>query len=124
MSGIFKSAVCIAIIGSVAISPAWADPHGRDRGDYGRYRGGFSHNAFGWGLGILAGTAVILAATSPPRAYYPPVVTERVYLQPPVVAPALAYTQRQNYWYYCAQAGCYYPYVQSCPAGWMKVMPN
>jgi hypothetical protein len=124
MSGIFKSAVAAAIICSIAIAPAWADPYGRDRGDHGRHGGGFSRSAFGWGLGILAGTAVILAATNPPRTYYPPVVVERVYPQQPALASAVTFTQPQNYWYYCAQAGGYYPYVQSCPAGWMKVLPN
>ena len=122
MAKFLKSAVLVAIISSVAIAPAWADR-------YGHHGGGHGYNAFGWGLGILAGTAVILAAANQPRAYYPPVAAEPVYLQqpviaPPVVAPAPAYAQQQNYWYYCAQAGGYYPYVPSCPAGWMKVLPN
>lgn len=28
------------------------------------------------------------------------------------------------YWYYCEGAQAYYPYVQQCPNGWMKVVPT
>ena len=67
----------------------------------------------------------------PPLGYYPytpyyaPVVVERpapqVYVeqQPVVVAPTAA-----NYWYYCAAARGYYPYVKECPGGWQKVSPQ
>ncbi len=27
-------------------------------------------------------------------------------------------------WYYCADSKLYYPYVQQCPRGWVKVVPN
>jgi hypothetical protein len=30
----------------------------------------------------------------------------------------------QSYWYYCRSANRYYPYVQSCPEGWQKVLPT
>jgi|OpeIllAssembly_1097287.scaffolds.fasta_scaffold277460_2 hypothetical protein len=29
-----------------------------------------------------------------------------------------------QYWYYCQNAGAYYPYVQDCPGGWMQVVPS
>jgi hypothetical protein len=29
-----------------------------------------------------------------------------------------------TYWYYCASAGAYYPYVPSCPEGWITVAPG
>jgi len=32
--------------------------------------------------------------------------------------------QPENYWYYCQDPQGYYPYVQSCPGGWMKVVPQ
>ncbi len=64
----------------------------------------------------------------PYYSYAPPVVIQQ---QP------LAYTQQQAqpaqpapqaqqayYWYYCADAKAYYPYVQQCPAGWLKVVPQ
>ena len=132
MSKLFKTAVFAAIMGSLAISPAWADRDGHRSGVTVHRSGGVAvhrssghgHNAVGWGLGILAGTAIILAATSQPRVYHPPVVVERVYVPPPVMAPAPVYVRQQSYWYYCAPAGGYYPYVSSCPATWMKVLPN
>jgi len=54
--------------------------------------------------------------------YYPSVVVE---------SPApLVYREQQpapasavNYWYYCAAANGYYPYVRECPSGWQKVSP-
>lgn len=130
MSRILKSAVFVVMISSVAISPAWADRYGHHGARHGHHGGGHRHNAFGWGLGILAGTAVIVAAANHPRVYYLSVAAAPVYLPQPVMAPPIivappqVYAQPQNYWYYCAQAGGYYPYVPSCPAGWMKVLPN
>ena len=29
-----------------------------------------------------------------------------------------------NYWYYWQQAGAYYPQVQQCPVGWIRVPPR
>ena len=31
---------------------------------------------------------------------------------------------QQSYWYYCQNAGAYYPYVKDCPGGWMQVVPS
>lgn len=45
-----------------------------------------------------------------PRYYYPP------HAYPAPMAP--------SYWYYCASAGAYYPYVQACPEGWQRVIPQ
>ena len=28
------------------------------------------------------------------------------------------------YWYYCAGSSGYYPYVQQCPEGWLRVVPG
>ena len=54
--------------------------------------------------------------------YAPPIVTEpQSYIQQvPVAEPA---APAPSYWYYCEGAQAYYPYVQQCPAGWMKVVP-
>jgi hypothetical protein len=32
--------------------------------------------------------------------------------------------QESDYWYYCDDPQGYYPYVKSCPGGWMKVVPD
>lgn len=43
--------------------------------------------------------------------YYPPVQPELPIPAPPPV----------QYWYYCNAAKAYYPYVQTCPGGWVRV---
>ena len=64
----------------------------------------------------------------PPPYYYPPQVIvvpppapPPVYIEQP--APAVQSAQQQ-YWYYCARAKGYYPYVKDCPEGWQKVLPQ
>lgn len=63
----------------------------------------------------------------PPPYYYP----APVYYPPPVyverTAPPVYIEQSpatDNYWYYCQESKGYYPYVQSCPSNWMRVVPN
>ena len=58
-----------------------------------------------------------------PYPYYsaPPVVVPQeptTYIQQEPAPPAEAY------WYYCQNAGAYYPYVKECPGGWMQVVPS
>jgi hypothetical protein len=59
--------------------------------------------------------------------YYPPVVTvpssPPVYIEQGGAQPAPAPSQ-SNWWYYCADAKAYYPYVTECPAGWQPVAPQ
>lgn len=129
MSKLSRSILIAIAISTVAISPAWADPHGYRGGRPGQvHRGG--HGTGGWGaLGLaLFGTAVYLAATAPPAPYQPaPVYVQPTYVQPPVVItqppPPPAPVSEQNWWYYCAQPAGYYPYIKACPAGWTRVSP-
>ncbi len=74
----------------------------------------------------------------PRPAYYPPYAPVIINQTPPVyveqtptvapvvapVAPAAPAVSSNNYWYYCAASRAYYPYVKTCPAGWMKVLPQ
>ncbi len=55
-----------------------------------------------------------------PPAYYPPPVV----VSPPPPPVYIEKEQASQYWYYCADARKYYPYVKSCPSGWMKVVPQ
>lgn len=65
-----------------------------------------------------------------PAYYYYPAP---VYVAPSVVhvSPPPVYVERyeapasdqQGWWYYCASARGYYPYVKECPGGWQKVPP-
>ena len=41
----------------------------------------------------------------------------------PAPAPAPAPSQA-NWWYHCADAKAYYPYVRECPGGWQRVAPQ
>jgi hypothetical protein len=55
--------------------------------------------------------------------YAPPTVVvpqqPETYIQQP--APQQA---EPSYWYYCRNPQGYYPYVKSCPGGWLKVVPD
>ena len=61
--------------------------------------------------------------------YYPPYPAQimvvpaepSVYVEQPQAQTA---PQQQGYWYYCAGAGAYYPYVRECPGGWQRVAPR
>jgi len=76
-----------------------------------------------------------------PGPYYPPYYPSPYYAQPVVVvpsspsvyveqpaapppAPAVQAVPQENYWYYCAKAKAYYPYVTTCAAGWSRVSPQ
>jgi hypothetical protein len=72
----------------------------------------------GWGPGWWGPPAY------PYYPYYP------YYQAPPVVIgqQPQAYVQQNqqesDYWYYCQNPQGYYPYIKSCPGGWMKVVPD
>lgn len=105
------AAVCLALA-VVGAAPAWAD-HGHGHGRV----------HFGVVIGPLWGPWFY---PPPPYYYYPPVVIQQ---QPPVYieqqpAPPAAAPQPQNYWYFCADANKYYPYVKECPGGWQRVAPQ
>ena len=79
---------------------------------------GFGGGAIlGFGLGLFTGFAFAPRPVyvAPPVYYTPP---------PPVVYPYYGQQQHPYYWYYCPNPQGYYPYVKSCPGGWMKVVPN
>lgn len=38
--------------------------------------------------------------------------------------PEVLYAPPPAYWYYCASAGAYYPYVASCAEPWVPVAPR
>lgn len=137
------SAALVAVVfatSAVTVNPAWAD-RGFGRSGYGapsrqfhadnyRDRGNHDRRNNGWaiGLGLLAGTAILLAAAEPrpvissqpvavytsrPAVYVTPAPSPTVYVAPPT-----------QWWYYCAQPAGYYPYVNQCLTGWTKVTPR
>lgn len=111
---------------------AWDSHHGHHGhygygGHYGHY-GQYDHS---WHHGHHGYVNLVFAAPlfwRPYDYFYPyprtQVVVERqpeVYVQREVAAaqPAPA-----NYWYYCPDTKTYYPYVQTCPSGWLQVVPQ
>jgi hypothetical protein len=77
-------------------------------------------------LGLYFGVPVWGPAYYAAPYYYPPVVAEPA--APPTYveqgAVQAASWQAQGYWYYCADAKAYYPYVKQCPGGWQRVAPQ
>lgn len=72
---------------------------------------------FAWGPAPLWGPGW----WGPPYPAYPyPPAGRTVVVQP----PAPTYVQQEpQYWYYCRSPEGYYPYVESCPGGWLTVVP-
>ena len=72
---------------------------------------------------IVVGPRIWVGPAWAPYPYYvyapsaPVVVRE----QPPVFVQQSA---PEAVWYYCKDPGGYYPYVQQCPDGWLKVAPT
>lgn len=60
-----------------------------------------------------------------PAYSYPPTVvapvTPPVYIQQEQPRPVQT---QANYWHYCQKPEGYYPYVRSCPGGWLQVAPQ
>ena len=89
-----------------------------------------SEPAWAW-RGASVRFGVVIGAPFFPWYYpYPP-----YYYQPyPIVVVPPAPTtyveqggpppQAPSYWYYCAASRTYYPYVNECPGGWMRVVPH
>jgi hypothetical protein len=86
----------------------------------------------GWGpvvgLGLGIGLWELSHPYRPGYYYYPqPVIIQQapsdIYIQEaPQLAPVP--TREPVYWYYCPDPQGYYPYVNQCPKGWMKVVPT
>jgi hypothetical protein len=93
--------------------------HGGNNGHGNSYNFGFAIGP-GWG-GWRPGWWGPAYPYYPYYPYYsaPPVVVER---QPQVYVQQNQ--QESGYWYYCQNPEGYYPYVKSCPGGWMKVVPD
>lgn len=64
--------------------------------------------------------------------YYYPYYDPYYYDREPVIIERAPYEYEAQqpqpatryYWYFCNEPKGYYPYVRSCPGGWMKVLPK
>jgi len=74
--------------------------------------------------GVAIGVGIGLGFGYWPGYYYPPAyyAAPPVYYAPPPPPPPAVPTAA--YWYYCPQAGAYYPYTPSCPGPWQLVAPT
>jgi hypothetical protein len=96
--------------------------HGR-AGYHGAWRGQRAYwgPRSSYGFRFYWGGPVVVGPPWYPFGYYasPPVIVRQ---QPPVyVEPQ---PRPDPYWYYCENPQGYYPYVKSCPGGWMQVVPQ
>jgi hypothetical protein len=83
--------------------------------------GGHHHHRFRHSHGFRSGTrfGFVLGGASLAPWYYAPA--------PYHVIPSYpaTYIEQDGYWYYCAAAQAYYPYVTQCPgAEWQRVEPT
>jgi hypothetical protein len=120
--------VLVLSLGWVGTSEAGGRGHHKHRGHHGRhgyyyghhgghgyYYGHHDHDDYYYGALIAYGVPLLLGALdglhSPAHAA--------------PQAPATGYVQQQTgYWYYCTDPAGYYPYIKSCPQGWMQVVPS
>ena len=107
-----------------------------------------AESAFAWGrarvgVGFYFGGPVAAFPYYYPSPYYAPPYYYPHYYPATVVVPAQptvyveqgappyqsapvqsAPQQPAGYWYYCADARTYYPYVKNCTSGWQRVAPQ
>jgi hypothetical protein len=99
---------------------------------------GFHHRGYHHGgsrIGVFVGLPLYAPVYYPPPYYYypypravyaepstPPVYVERSDI--PADAQDSGSAAPDPYWYFCRDAGAYYPYVSDCPAGWERVLPH
>ncbi len=114
-------AVLILLLSTALPASAW---------DHGGYRGGWHSHG---GVGVYIGPGGWWGPGpywwgpwgSPYYPYYdyaqPPVVVQP---NPPVYIQQAPQSPPENYWYYCQESKAYYPYVNTCPSGWLKVVPQ
>jgi hypothetical protein len=94
-------------------------------GSHGHYSGSIWIGS-GWGYGGWG-----YGGWGPAYPYYYP-YSYPYYAAPPVVIQQspTQYIQRdqetdvQDYWYFCRKPEGYYPYVNRCPSGWLRVIPS
>lgn len=110
---------------------------------HGQYRHGYRHGpSVNFSLGYWGGPRYWgpgywgpgWGYWGPPVAYAPPVVIvpqePRVWIEsdqasaptPPV--PSSSDANAPQWWYWCASARSYYPYVGTCAEGWQRVPPQ
>ena len=93
---------------------------------HGYWHGHGGNVRYGGGIWVGPGWGAVWPGPFYP-SYYPYYAypAPRVVVQPryeEYVAPAPE-QEEQDYWYYCRKPEGYYPYINKCPGGWMRVVP-
>lgn len=112
MNRIIRS-VAAVVAACVLAGPAWADPHWR-------HPRTSVELGFYWGWPGWHPFYPYPVYAPPPVIVVPPAAPPPIYIEQPRVAP----TFEPGYWYYCREAGAYYPTVKECPGPWEKVAPQ
>lgn len=120
MKKFMRIVLALIVVLIVNILPADAQ-----RGGHGGHGGHFGHRGGHAEFGLFVGPGWWWPggwASYPYYPYYPapPVIVQQpsdLYVQPTPQAEA------PSYWYYCKDLQGYYPYVNTCPNGWMRVVP-
>jgi len=119
-------AITLILVVAVASDARGAGAQGGGRG------GGHGHGGHGHGF-HHGGHGRVFIGVGPafwwdpfyPYWYSPPYYYgyEPSFVEPPVYVQA-PQTPEQGYWHYCMSAQAYYPSVQMCAEGWVKVAPK
>ena len=97
-------------------------------GYYGGFRGGYYGGGFYpyywglWGLPLMGWPYASFGYGGYGYGYGWPYYPSETTVAPPTYNEPQQ--QQPYYWYYCTDPQGYYPYVKSCPGGWLTVVPN
>lgn len=122
-----SSALCLLALGLAAGATAGERGHYRHHhhGHHGHHGHGHSHGSLGIYFGAPWRSWGPAYYVAPPPVYYtPPRVVVVPPPQPPVYIEQTPGASDGQYWYYCSQAGAYYPQVSDCPGGWLRIPPR
>ncbi len=115
-----KHKLAIAVLASVLFSGSAVAG-----GYYGGHRnyGHHHHDSGRWVAPLIIGGAIgyAISESNRQRVYVAPTP---IYVTPPPPPPVYVEPARSSYWYYCPTSEAYYPYVGSCAAPWVRVIPN
>jgi hypothetical protein len=120
MKKVLRIFLAVIIVVTVFALPVYAA-----RGGHGGHSGHFGHGGGHVGIGLFVGPDWWGPGWWGPYPYYPYYQSPPVIVQPPpeiYVQPA-PQAEEPNYWYFCPEPQGYYPYIKTCPKGWMKVVP-